>query len=75
MYVVGIPPGTRLISLTRGEYNDKKGWMAWLGIQNMQINPFKWRGTFLFCADDGSVIRVQNDGMYEDEFIIKGPDK
>lgn len=75
MQLIGIPPGTRLCAIVRTTYNNQRGWQCWLGIQNMQANPSKWRGTFLFCADDGSVTRVQNDGMYEDEFIIKGPDK
>lgn len=71
---IGIPPGTRLIGLTRTIYAQKPGWQLWIAIKNPPDNPSAWVGTFLFCCDDGQVLRVQNDGDIEDVWEIKPAD-
>lgn len=64
---VGIQPNTRLWALVRGCYANKRGWMAWIAVdpRRLRFTPDKWYGTYLFMADDGSVLRVTVD--QEDE--------
>lgn len=69
-YKIGIPPGTRLIGLTR----HNNAWQLWLAVKNKADNPSEWVGTYLLCHDDGSVLRIQNDIEPEEVFHVKTSD-
>jgi hypothetical protein len=60
---IGVSPGTKLFALTRGHYNNKAGWAAWIAVDPRRLlrSPEHWHGTFLFLCDDGSMLRVTTD--------------
>lgn len=74
-YKIGIPPGTRLMSLMRGSFAGVSGWLVWIAINDVHKNPSFWLGTYLFCSDEGGVIRVTvNADGTEDVMPIKNAD-
>lgn len=72
---IAIPVGTRLQGLVRGYFEGQIGWQVWIAINNPKLAAQKWIGTFLFCGDNGCVIRVTiNPDGTEDHFYVKYAD-
>ena len=74
MYRIPVSVGTRLAGIIRVKEGNRSHFQVWIAVKNRADNPERWQGTYFQCNDDGSVVRVLDDGHTYDEFVMKEPD-